>query len=262
MKLKQKDMKRLMLYTPLLVLGLVSCKKEQPTMADGLENCDCASEVSANFLMEEMATPIGWPHGEELTDTDTAYAGGNIHFKALEPDADYTWIIGAEEIHEREFYRYFGTNLAGQTLEMKLIVNKKPNLLCLPNDDGKDTVVRYLTLVSQPLDIYSTPHPLLEGMFRLKDDNMTDSVDMNIQIQGISDMVQNRIRITNYDGLGTVKDFTSIYGFNYRQLWFQGTCYEEKCTYKHGLDGLVTLELKPDAFGGCTKYLLKGRKLH
>jgi hypothetical protein len=244
----------------MLLTALVSsCKKAQPEMNPQYEGCDCAKEVSANFLMEEMATPINWPYEAQLTDTDTMYAGRNVHFYALEADAEYTWIIGAEEIHDREFYRYFGNALAGQTLEMKLIVNKKPNHICLPNDDGKDTVVRYLTIVSEPLDLYSTPKPLLEGVFRLKDANMADSIDVTIEILGNIDLVTDRLRMTNYDGQGTVKDFF-VDGYTYRQFWFTGTCYTNS-TFKNDISNITTIELNHNTLGSCQDYLLKGRKL-
>lgn len=253
------QMKRIITFCALSIL-VFSCKKEQSVMNPLNQGCDCAKEVSADFLMEEMATPIGWPYEPQLTDSDTVYANTNIHFYAKEAGAEYTWVIGSEEVHEREFYRYFSSALIGETLEMKLIVNKSPNLICLPNDDGKDTLIRYLTVVEEPLDFFSTPNPRFEGVFRLKDANMTDSVDVTVEILGTVDVVSDRIRITNYDGQGTEKDL-SVDAINYRQVWFTAACYNKIGSLFHDLNNQVRLELRPNELNICPYHLLKGRKL-
>ena len=254
------QMKKIITFCALSLL-VFSCKKEQPVMNPLNQGCDCAKEVSADFLMEEMATPIDWPYEPHLTDSDTVYANTNIHFYAKEAGAEYTWVIGAEEVHEREFYRYFSTALIGQTLEMKLIVSKSPNLICLPNDDGKDTLTRYLTIVAREADFFSTPNPRFEGVFRLKDDNMVDSVDVTVEILGTSDLEPDKIRITNYDGLGTVKDFFVDGGNNYRQSWFTAACYGKIGSLIHDINNQVRLELRPNELDICPYHLLKGRKL-
>lgn len=118
-------MKKYLICLLAVGLFLVGCKKEQPQMSALNEGCDCAKEVSAEFTMEELATPIGWIYGEKRTNTDTVYSGRNVLFYALEGDADYTWYVGSEVIHDRKFYRYFGTELEGQNLPMTLVVNKR-----------------------------------------------------------------------------------------------------------------------------------------
>jgi len=254
-------MRKIALLSVLIHLLLISCKKEQPVMNPLNQGCDCAKEVNADFLMEEMATPIDWPYEPQLTDSDTVYANTNIHFYAKEAGAEYTWIIGAEEVHEREFYRYFSAALIGQTLEMKLIVNKTPNLICLPNDDGKDTLTRYLTIVAREADFFSTPNPRFEGVFRLKDANMADSVDVTVEILGTSDLEPDKIRITNYDGLGTVKDF-GYSGINYRQIWIEGGCYNvSNCFLLNDINNRIELNLIANTISTCTNRNLKGRKL-
>ena len=224
------------------------------------QGCDCAKEVSADFLMEEMATPIDWPYEPQLTDSDTVYANTNIHFYAKEAGAEYTWVIGAEEVHEREFYRYFSSALIGQTLEMKLIVNKPPNLICLPNDDGKDTLIRYLTVVEEPLDFFSTPNPRFEGVFRLKDAYMADSVDVTIEILGVVDLESDKYRITNYNGQGAVTNFFQD-GINYRQFWFSGDGFP-KGSLLNSINNEVELIMIRDYFSSNPDLHLKGRKLN
>jgi hypothetical protein len=245
-----------------IVSMLYSCKKEQPSMAVLNEGCDCATEVSANFLMEEMATPINWSHTKQHTDTDTMYANGNVRFYALEPDAEYTWIIGSEIIHEREFYRYFNASHVGQTFSMTLIVNKTPNSICLPNDDGIDTLVRQLTIVEEMnhSDFFNTPNPRLEGTFRVKDQNMADSIDIVVELVGSVDLSQDFILITNFDGNGTTKNFLDD-GLNYHQIWFHGYSFNSNSYILHKMNGEIELYFSAINISGSPSYLYRGRKL-
>lgn len=226
------------------------------------EGCDCAKEVTADFLMEEMSTPINWSYTKKHSDTDTMYASKNVHFCALEPDAEYTWIIGAETIHEREFYRYFDESLVGQTLTMMLIVNKTPNLICLPNDNGIDTVVRYLTIVDEisSYDFFNTPNPRFEGTFRVKDQNMVDSIDIVVEIVGTTDSSQDYILISNFDGKGTTKNFLEE-GVNYRQLWFGGYAFKDDSYISNKMNGEIELFFNAIEISGSPSYRYKGRKL-
>jgi len=232
------------------------------------QGCDCAKEVSADFLMEEMT--IFNLQFAKYTDTDTIYANRNVHFFAKEAGAEYTWIIGAEVVHEREFYRYFDASMIGQTLEMKLIVNKPPNLICLPNDDGKDTLIRYLTIAGlfPSSNFFSLPNPRFEGLFRLKNANASDSVDVQIgmyeqgeigpgELQG-----GDRFVFTNMDGLGGhVASYS--YDITYRQVWPMTSTYETTRLYNRP-DGVVELELipYPETVDLVPTYRFKGRKLN
>ena len=231
------------------------------------QGCDCAKEVSADFLMEEMT----WFNLElaKYTDTDTIYANRNVHFFAKEANAEYTWIIGAEEVHEREFYRYFDASLIGQTLEMKLIVNKPPNLICLPNDDGKDTLTRYLTIVQYPaISLFSIPNPRFEGLFRLKNATDSDSVDVQIGMYELGEISpgelqgNDRFVFTNMDGLGGhVTSYSE--DITYRQVWPLTSAYEKTRLYNRP-DGVVELELipYPQTVDVVPTYRFKGRKLN
>ncbi len=68
--------------------------------------------------------------------------GYGIFKGALEEDAEYTWIIGAETLHTRVVQRSGFPK--GETIPITLIVKKTPNAMCFPNDDGIDTLVRYM----------------------------------------------------------------------------------------------------------------------
>lgn len=132
-----------------------SCKKEQP-QPDASLNCDCAKEVSADFKMGEK-------FGNQFVELDTIampidYADGNpanynylnsvyVYFSAnYENATSYEWQVGNNStVHtEKDFGLYFNDTIG--TIQVRLIVHAKPNLICNPYDDGVDTMVKYLTI--------------------------------------------------------------------------------------------------------------------
>jgi len=134
---------------------LTNCRKEQPSMNEN-NNCDCAKEVSADFQMGEK-------FGEEFVELDTiampiSYYDGNpanfgyqndvyVYFSANIKNAiSYEWQVGANSITQstKDFGLYFSDTIG--TIPVRLIVHAKPNLICFPNDDGVDTVIKYLTI--------------------------------------------------------------------------------------------------------------------
>lgn len=140
----------------LLLSALVSsCKKVQPEMT-AQNNCDCAKEVSADFKMGEMfgdqfieldtiAVPITYNDGNpaNFTYQNTVY----VYFSANIKNAQsYEWQVGNNTISQttKDFGLYFGDTIG--TIPVRLIVHAKPNTICFPNDDGIDTIVKYLTI--------------------------------------------------------------------------------------------------------------------
>lgn len=105
--------------------------------------CECGQKpVSANFTITETR---GWPDWLiakfEPYDTDTLMFGSAV-FTALEEDANYTWLIGIETLHDKEVTRSGFPD--GQAVPITLIVEKTPDNECFPDDDGRDTLTRYL----------------------------------------------------------------------------------------------------------------------
>ncbi|MFK8038827.1 MAG: hypothetical protein AB8B74_11090 [Crocinitomicaceae bacterium] len=167
-----------------LLLFFFSCKKEQAELAQFNKNCANASAVSADFIMEELGGTINDYDLGRNSITDTVWSIGAVRFYALEDSAEYTWYIGSEIIHEREFFRDFGDEFSGQTFPMTLVVKKKPNAICNPNDDGYDSIVKNLTVIQQPNNsIWYDYFPQFEGTFRIKELHATDSIDINVQIR-------------------------------------------------------------------------------
>ena len=139
-----------------------SCKKDDFSSTGGY-NCAKEKPVSADFMMGEI-------YGDEFIDLDTVvmdvdYNDGNpanfirdtyrtVHFKANLAGASYEWQVGNNGTVKtsKEFSLLFSNRVG--TIPVRLIVHKAPNKYCFPNDDGIDTIVRYLTVDNVE------PHPL------------------------------------------------------------------------------------------------------
>ncbi len=257
---KFTGLKLLFLGVGTLLLG--SCRKEQPEMAPLNENCDCATEVSAEFLMEERESFL---NPELRIDTDTIYKNANVRFTALEPNAEYTWYIGTEILHDQSFERHFGDEYAGQTFPMILVVRKDPNAICLPGDDGYDSIVRYLTISNKSANgFFNDPNYLLEGTFRMKDHNSDDSINIVSGIYAFGETGPGppgeRMVISNYDGQNSELVDGTFFGMSYRELYFDASGYAT-VRFSHYVNGLVELELIPNS-NNFPYYHLKGRKLN
>lgn len=184
----------------LLIALLFSCRKEKPEMNGAADPCACASEVSADFVIEEIAlwgTSQMW-----YSETDSILKNQRVRFTSIEEDADYKWYIGLDQLTDKSVVRYFQNQWAGQDIPITLVVNKTPNSICFPDDDGYDSVVKVFTVteygqtdLSNNNQIYGTK----EGLFRMKEQNSNDSIDI-----GIDYVVTNQpyINFYNYDGQG------------------------------------------------------------
>lgn len=202
------------------VFMVFSCKKEQPQPNNGLKNCDCAHEVNANFSIEEIASVVS--QDQYLTETDTIYAGKNVRFYAKEDSAEYTWYIGSEVLTTREVKRYFSSAYAGITIPITLVVKKKPNSICFPNDDGYDSISKsfYIVPELQFPQFYEDTNFRIEGNYRVKSEFDSDSLDINVNLEQyysgvptteliiISGLKQDSILVTRPNG------------YNYNQIWF------------------------------------------
>lgn len=232
--------------TSLLVFFLLlACGKEQPPILEEAEGpCDCATEVSAEFLMEEMTEPN--VNFAEYTNTDTIFKGKNVRFTALEEDAEYTWYLGTEVVTDQQVTRYFDDALAGTNHTISLVVRKTPNTNCLPNDDGYDSISKTLHVSNLP--IYNSPDAILgpvEGDFRVKSAHLPDSFDIHIDVTYISGV--SYFNIENYDGFGSdCIHQAEPKSSNYRQMFgFYGVgtlvCDAMKGDVHIRLDGIVEM---------------------
>lgn len=228
-------MKRLLLFSILILLSL-SCRKFQPEINDPHNACDCSQEVSADFLMEERTSGNNAPLNF-YTNTDTIRQGKNVRFTAIEKNADVTWYLGQETFtNVQSVERFFGANFAGQSLPIICVVKKEPNLICFPNDDGYDSIVKYIHVSNH--DVRDSSN-LLEGTFRVKEKNSTDSIDLTVVLRHQNDLV---IDLYNYDGQGNdnFNNTGSIY-LNYREIRFPINSHYVKILHK--LSGEVKIEI-------------------
>lgn len=238
-------------------LTVFACKKiEQPDLSTVKDPCDCAKEVSADFVIEEVnAWGYLW---EKSTETDTMYSKRSGRFTAIEDDASYIWYIGNEVLTTKEIVRYFNETIEGQNISVALVVKKDPNLICFPNDDGYDSVVKSF-YVSEKKPVIDSSF-MLEGTFRFKELNRQDSVDITFDFRKT---LTNYflIDVFNYDGMGT----NSIGSWNnpqcnYRQVWFE--IWNQKAMLHHKLNGEVQFEVEAEQLGNLPSYTYLGRKLN
>jgi hypothetical protein len=206
-------MKTAILYCTLILL-FISCKKEQPQPNNGLENCSCAHEVSADFIMGETSWVLN-----KFFESDTVYLDNNTYFKIYETNAEYRfWILnnlfGVQE-HEQKFHlnSFDSFNPNGETFHVTSNVSKNPNQICFPNDNGLDTVSKFLTVIPK------TVKPSYCGKFRVISDQQQDSIDITINY----DFFQNSgyfVDILNYDGNGLNVEHEMVFELLYRHFEF------------------------------------------
>ena len=200
-----------LLFIGLLGFSMVGCHGCKEPVEDP---CEGVEEVAADFTMMENGYPYTLPPGSPLDtlfkpfDTDTVRLT-RVVFTAKEEDAEYTWIIGSETLHTRVVERSGFPK--GETIPITLIVKKAPNKLCFPNDDGVDTLVRYLHILPEsPPRAFGYFQGHLEGS---PQDTFTVSFLRKEIVPGSYD---NKVYNLQNDGCETI--FKAVKGF--RQLAF------------------------------------------
>lgn len=173
---------------PLFILVFTlffSCKKRvQPDMMDVQNACDCLIKQRSTFFMGEK-------FGEQYIDLDTVimpvgFGDGNpanfdyinytyITFKANNPDAlSYEWQVGNNSTSQnsKEFSLYFLDSV--NQMPVRLIMTSKPNKKCIPDDDGIDTIVRYLHIKNK------LPHPMWGKYYGFSSESPNDYFTIEI----------------------------------------------------------------------------------
>jgi hypothetical protein len=152
------------------ILALAACEKDIAPS----NPCDTQQETSAAFTIKEATIQqINSPTRKDfLMDTDSVYFS-SVFFEATQQDADsFIWQVGSEiePRYGKQVNVVFPDNLRGTTFNVRLIVKRKPNTRCFPNDDGIDTVIRrfYFVRFNEPLS--------WEGTYYGSDDDKPDSM--------------------------------------------------------------------------------------
>lgn len=185
----------------------------------------------------------------------------NIAFTAKAENAIYKWYIGNEILDSKSVVRYFNSSFVGQTISVTLVVRKKPNYICLPHDDGYDSITKTVVITNRNFDSsFLEPNPTLEGVYRMKEANGTDSIDIGIEL-GMFTTASYRVEVTNYDGNGNNLPYnqSSIVACLYRQLWWDQNKFYLMLYNKPNGEAILTLDPKPLAEAPTYRY--KGRKI-
>jgi hypothetical protein len=239
----------------IILLAQYSCKKVQPNMKS--LDCSCAKETSADFDIEEIAGYGLWY--EKRSITDSSFKDINIIFTAKAENATYKWYIGNEILETKSVMRFFNSSLVGQTISITLVVQKKPNYICLPNDDGYDSITKTVVITNRNFDSsFLEPNPTLEGVYRMKEANGNDSVDITIDMFRTT---SDRVEVTNFDGNGNNLPYTQseIVACFYRQMWWDQNKFNLMLYHKPNGEAILTLDPKPSI--EAPTYHYKGRKI-
>jgi hypothetical protein len=265
--MNNKKVRIILLYSLSLLLLLFACKKEQPEMTnESKDPCECASEISADFKIEESTGSFAG----DFTETDTVYKNKWVYFTAYENEATYTWYIGLDVLTDQSVNRYFSDTWEGYDIPITLVVEKEPNSVCFPNDDGYDSITKTFHISQYPIstgipfsDIDAGP---IEGKYRVKSSHLPDSFDIELDLivdsQGGSGHFFN---IINYNGYGdSCINQTRVKGMNYRQVWNNpptGYCDNLYAVIHNRMDGVTEMKMSwiGDGTGLLTYY---GRKIN
>lgn len=122
-------MRCLVLFGLFITLTLFSCKKniapENP--------CANTQETKAHFVIEELV-------GGRYFEGDTIWCCNGVRFRPLQEADEYIWILGEDTIKQKIAYKSIFP-LKGW-FDAILIIKRKPNNICFPNDNGMDTLRR------------------------------------------------------------------------------------------------------------------------
>ncbi|PKR79719.1 hypothetical protein CW751_13420 [Brumimicrobium salinarum] len=271
-----KTLLKFLLLPFLFLLALFACKKEQPEILNAEDPCECASEVSADFEIREGLINGAAPSINMYTVTDDILTNKTAYFKAKEADAEYTWYIGADIETDRETAKFFPGQWAGSFIPITLVVEKEPNTICFPNDDGYDSITKYMGVHS------FCDSSIMEGTFRVAEENSVDSFDIVFDFDlayAAPGLLSNndcrRLDFYNYDRNGSnCVGYDYTMGRNYRAFingtitdwggdsWDCKDIYIRKCSLDLEGQFYLDYEFGHPSVGGVIKYEVFGRKLN
>ncbi len=149
----------LFLFAVVVALCLIQCKREcnDNTNPDcpnycppSVDLCAGKSEVSARFTICQHA---GSSAVAPLIEVSRVVAGGLVVLKAERENATYKWVLGADTLHTQTYSFVFSDNFIGQTIPIKLIIQDDPDLVCFPQDDGLDTITKFVYVLGSSCEL-------------------------------------------------------------------------------------------------------------
>lgn len=257
----------LFFFLLLVVLSCSRCKEEcnDPTNPDcpnyvpptPVDPCAGSSEVSAGFIVEAIVdiAPIQWRQ------VDGVYNTQQIRVTAQQEGLNYKWIIGSDTIYDQQYTFYFPQGSEGQSYPIKLIVSGTIDSVCFPNDNGMDTIVKYLPVVD------SCYNPII-GAYRIAWDSAPlDSFDVElICMEGV--FVYGDMTAMNFDrnGGSCVASISGL-GYNYYKLYSDAiSCKRLRGEFWLNSDGLFEAQYRMDHSNSGPadfhEYHAKGRRIN
>lgn len=200
----------------LLFVLVLACRKEKPPFdLSDKDPCSCASEVSAEFKIEEWVITNPTAIWDE---TDTCNRISIMRFSALENDANCKWYIGNQIVNAQVVTRNFSSAWVAGDIPITLVVNKEPNRICFPNDDGYDSITKTFYVSQYPIYDYENHeiHHPLEGVYRVIGSHLTDSIDVTLNMRLNPTTAAGFVDVLNADGSGLM--CTEAYGSGSRGL--------------------------------------------
>jgi hypothetical protein len=154
----------------LALLALGACKKEKPCKdpsnpkCENYDPCYGKKAPSADFKLGVTSNSVSSYLG--LTNFilyDTLFRNSRIEFIANEPNAKYTWKLGAETIEQKSFMRSFINTPYGH-FTATLSIEKEVDNTCFPDYTGTATVTKkFETRPQYLLPIMGKYRVLFEG---------------------------------------------------------------------------------------------------
>ncbi len=212
-----------------VTIGFSSCKKHcQDPSNPECENynpCYGKTPVTASMIMDQSLMLY---FDEDFYETgDTVFPTGVLIRFRCQTEADRViWVLGKDTVEKRQVERSFG--LPYGKYPVTLIVHAEPNLSCFPEDDGWDTLTRYVHLIPVcELNVF--------GTFKVLFDGQTDSTLVGIKAKEQNNLLDscvetNFIELTNFDGKGSVRWDESYFSYNHLYV---GTAHRESLLDLH-----------------------------
>lgn len=158
---KHYRISKLILLSVCFTAFLSSCEPDDdvppPPACTDQTNPDCPNydpcfgenPVTAEFKIYDDVF-VGGPFAGTWYEDSVLYAG-NIKFEAIEDSAYYKWYLGQEVIEGYgDSIVTKGINSLGPgTYDAALVVEKSPNLMCFPADNGRDSIYKTFTIVDR-----------------------------------------------------------------------------------------------------------------
>ena len=164
---------KLLILVIICFLVFTKCTKEPKTEPNP---CCGVTPVTADFgMMNITGTFLNFYDFFP----DVAFTRNYITFRAIpqDPEATYTWYLGTEVISGSQFQRDFSPTIqtGENNIPITLVVKKTPNTECYPNDDGYDSIVKYIKLVDDKCDF------LTNGDFKVLFEGKSDSSIVSVR---------------------------------------------------------------------------------